>query len=193
VSGCSEPPTERLTSSADASISVLLLQRREKLSLLKSRWANPMVSLDRFESHVHYARLISEQISQSSLLPLWPLNQSTIVIEELSTDSGDFATDVPLEDELEDDQLNLCNTSENLFTDILDEDIVEEASDDESIPDGVSDQDPIPVIWALPVSDPSHLFYCSDHERYRMRSVSMLVSSSLSTINHTHLIPMTAK
>jgi hypothetical protein len=149
--------------SIDASIFILLRQRHENLLSLKARWVNPMVSLQRFESYISYARLIADHLSQDSmsLLPTW--NQPIIVMEEPSVDSDDSTTDMLCPgEESEYDRPLPCDSIESVFTDIL---VEHEDCDDGTICEDVSErfyeETVIPVIWALPVSDctpsPSYL------------------------------------
>jgi len=135
-----------------------LEQRRENLLSLKGRWANPIVSLERFDSYHRYAHLITEYLSRDSPLPFPTYSRPAVLIEEPSLDYDDSTTDIACPRDAEEYDFPLpCDSVENIFTDILAEHAGEEDYDDgstcESISGGFREGAIIPVIWALPVSD----------------------------------------
>jgi hypothetical protein len=152
----------------DAAILVPLHQWQERLYSLKSRWTNPMVSIQCFDAHIYHARQIAEHLSRSvpSYLPSW--NQPTVTIDSddqtfdiEDPPAGDPAVSDPAIDDSAVDIVAINNSvvdiSQSILTDILDDEDIPGGEDiDDEIPqdssEAISKRESFPIIWALPVS-----------------------------------------
>jgi hypothetical protein len=137
----------------DQHLSVLLYQQRERLVNLKTRWANPLASITRFDARVRGAIYIAEKLtnkpSASSIKWIRPgfhLEVNTNEIDELPVNSDctpDHPTTIP--------------DVELLTTDILVDKLHLNADSD---PDALHDSSAnvveaqCTVLWSLPVGIP---------------------------------------
>jgi hypothetical protein len=155
IKGCSD-------NLADANISILLQQWQERLLLLKSRWANPMVPVECFDAYISHAQHLAEHLSNSSpSAPNW--KPPTVVIEDLCLDPEEPDMDA-------NGSSPPCDAAQSLFADIfVDEQDGEDLEEDDDLANeeehkasqmdvyqcdsgDVLADEAIPIIWALPVS-----------------------------------------
>lgn len=125
----------------DASIQILLQQRRDRLLHLKPRWINTLASGSRFDAHVERAKNHAQGIFAVAVplsQPLTWMNLTTFETGDKAVDNNDI-TD-PIHDH------NTAIDEEVIFLDFLGDD----AAEDEPLAATKSD---VMLIWSVPVCE----------------------------------------